>query len=47
VGIVLDEIHVKKGLYFDKHSGTLVGYFDFGEINNILLDYKQHFENSG
>jgi len=47
VGIVLDEMHVKEGLYFDKHSGTLVGYSDLGEINNVLLDYEQHLENSG
>ena len=32
VGIVLDEMHVKEGLYFDKHSGTLVGYSDLGAV---------------
>ena len=42
VGIVLDEMHVKEGLYFDKHTGTLVGYSDLGEISNALLDYEQH-----
>jgi len=25
----------------------LVGYSDLGEINNVLLDYEQHLENSG
>jgi len=47
VAIVLDEMHVKEGLYFDKHTGNLVGYSDLGEINNVLLDYEQHLENSG
>ena len=47
VSIVLDEMHVKEGLFFDKHTGALVGYADLGETNNILLDYEQHLENSG
>ena len=31
VGIILDEMHVKKGLFFDKNTGALVGYCDLGE----------------
>ena len=32
VGLTLDEMHVKEGLFFDKHTGALVGYSDLGEI---------------
>ena len=35
-------MHVKEGLFFDKHTGMLIGYSDLGEINNLLSDYEQH-----
>ena len=41
VGLVLDEMYVKEGLFFNKHSGELVGFADLGEINNLLADYEQ------
>ena len=41
VGLTLDEMHVKEGLFFDKHTGSLVGYSDLGEVNNLLSDYEQ------
>ena len=41
VGLVLDEMYVKEGLFFNKHTGELIGYTDLGEINNILADYEQ------
>ena len=44
VGLVLDEVYVKEGLYFNKHTGELIGYADLGEINNMLDDYEQHIE---
>lgn len=47
VSIVIDEMYVKEGLYFDKHTGMLVGYADLGEINNLLLDYEQQYNGSG
>lgn len=37
VGLTLDEMHVKEGLLFDKHTGVLVGYSDLGEVNNIRI----------
>ena len=39
-------MYVKEGLYFDKHTGMLVGFADLGEINNILLDYEQQYNYS-
>jgi len=47
VGLVLDEMHIKEGLYFDKHTGSLVGYSDLGEVNNLLSDYEDHFNRTG
>lgn len=43
VSLVRDEMHVKEGLFFGKHTGTLVGY----AVKNILLDYEQHLDSSG
>lgn len=47
VSIVIDEMYVKEGLFFDKHTGMLAGYADLGEVNNLLLDYEQHYNDSG
>ena len=46
VGLVLDEMYVKEGLFFNKHSGELIGYSDLGEVNNLLADYEQHMLSS-
>lgn len=46
VGLTLDEMHVKEGLFFDKHTGALVGYSDLGEVNNILSDYEKQLSSS-
>ena len=46
VGLTLDEMHVKEGLCFDKHTGTLIGYSDLGEVNNLLSDYEQQLSTS-
>ena len=47
VGIILDEMHVKEGLFFDKHTGCLVGFLDLGETNSLLSDYEQQFNTQG
>ena len=46
VGIVLDEMYVKDGLYFNKHTGELIGYSDLGGVNNLLADYEQQLTTS-
>ena len=46
VGIVLDEMYVKEGLYFNKHTGELIGYSDLGGVNNLLADYEQQLTTS-
>ena len=46
VGLVLDEMYVKEGLYFNKHSGELIGFSDLGELNNLLADYEQQLSST-
>ena len=41
VSLVIDEMFIKEGLFFDKHSGALVGYSDIGDVNNFLADYER------
>ena len=45
VNIVIDEMYIKEGLVYDKATGTLVGYEDLGEVNNVLMEAEQKFQN--
>ena len=38
--LVMDEVHVKDDLVYDKHEGTLVGFVNLGETNNQLLQFQ-------
>ena len=44
VMILLDEMHIKQGLVYNKHTGELIGFVDLGDINNHLmqLEYSCH-----
>jgi len=42
VGLVIDEMYVKEGLVFEKSTGSLVGYSDLEEVNNLLAEVEQH-----
>ena len=44
--LLLDEIHVKQNLIFDKHSGELIGFTNLGEINSHLLALEQSLSES-
>ena len=37
---------MKEGLFFDRHTGALVGYSDLGEVKNILSDYEKQLSSS-
>ena len=43
VGIVIDEMYIKEGLVYDKSTGTLTGYSDLGEVNNLLMAAEEKF----
>ena len=34
--LLIDEMYVKEGLVYNKTTGTLVGFIDLGDINNLL-----------
>lgn len=38
--IVLDEVHNKDNLVYDKHKGALVGFVNLGEVNNHLMKFE-------
>ena len=40
VGILMDEVHIRDDLVYDKHEGNLVGFVNVGDINNHLLRFE-------
>ena len=40
VVFVIDEMHVKEELVYDKHEGSLIGFVNLGNINNQLLQLE-------
>jgi len=46
VSIVLDEMHVKDILVYDKHTGSLTRYSDMGEVNNLFAELEQDKKSS-
>ena len=43
--LLLDEMHIKEGLVYDKHTGRMIGFVELGDINNHLLDFEKYVEN--
>ena len=41
VALILDEVHIKEDLVYDKHDGTLIGFTNLGEINNHLMKFEK------
>ncbi len=42
--LLLDEMHVKEDLIFNKHSGELIGFSNLGEINVHLESYLRSLD---
>lgn len=40
MSLVIDEVHTKDDLVYDKHEGTLVGFVNLGDTNNHLLQFE-------
>ena len=38
--IIFDEMYIKEGVAYNKHTGRVIGLVDIGDINNHLLRYK-------
>ena len=41
VCLVFDEVRVKEGLVYDKHSLQVIGFVNLGDINNQLLKFER------
>ena len=41
VAVLIDEMHIKEDLVYDKHTGQLIGFVDLGSINNHLARFEQ------
>ena len=44
--LVLDEMHIREDLGFDKHTGAVIGYTNLGDINEHLLHFEQSLSDS-
>ena len=42
--LLIDEIHIKESLVYDKHSGEMIGFVDLGEVNNRLTAFERSIE---
>ena len=42
--LLLDKMHLKEGLVFDKHTGCLTGFCDLGDINTYFLKFEREVE---
>lgn len=40
VTIVFDEVKAKEGVVYDKYESRIVGFVDFGNVNNALLAFE-------
>ena len=38
--LVMDEVHIKHDLVYDKHEGCLVGFVNLGSTNNQLIEFE-------
>ena len=41
VSMVIDEVHIKEDLVYDKHEGLLIGFANLGDISNHLLSFER------
>ena len=46
VFLLLDEMHVREDLVYDKHSGSVIGFVNLGDTNNHLLKFDRSLENN-
>ncbi len=44
--LLLDEMHIRQDLVFDKHTGAMIGFCSLGDINDHLLKFEQSLNNS-
>ena len=46
VSLIVDEVHVKEDIVYDKKTGALVGFVSLGNVNDKLLQVINIFRNT-
>ena len=44
--LLLDEMHIREDLVYDKHTGKMIGFTNLGNINNHLLAFEKSMDES-
>ena len=44
VAVCFDEVKVKEGIVYNKHECRVIGFVDFGEINNALSEFERSID---
>ena len=44
--VILDGMHIKQDLVYEKHTGEFVGFANLGAVNSQLLAFEQALEHS-
>lgn len=44
VVMVFDEMHIRKDLVYDKHTGEIIGFANLGEVNTHLEEFERSLE---
>ena len=45
--LLLDKMHIRQDLLFDKHTGNLIGFTNLGVISDHLSEFKQTLQDDG
>ena len=43
--LLLDEMHIREDIVFDKHSGAMIGFTRLGDVNDHLLQFERSLTN--
>ncbi len=44
--LLLDEMHIRQDLVFDKHTGDMIGFCNLGDVNEHLSQFEQSLSHS-
>lgn len=45
--IIMDEMHIREDIVYDKHTGAILGFTNLGDLNNHLLEFEKTVVNDG
>lgn len=44
--LLLDEMHIREDIVFDKHSGEMIGFANLGKINEYLTAFERGIQST-